>query len=71
MPPVSPHMHVQPGPMTTACGVMPDGTIVLRIEHATGSTMLPMDVEFAKGLINQLQQVTGGLVVPTLAPVPV
>lgn len=64
-PPFAPGMHVQPGPITSAAKRLPDGVIVLHFEHATGATTLVCPPDFVKGLINQLQEVTGGLVVPT------
>lgn len=66
---VTPGMLVQPGPLISSVHKMPDGTIVLRIEHSTGMSMFPMPEDFAKRLITQLQQATSGIVVvQTLTP---
>lgn len=66
----APAMHVQPSPISVKATRLPDGNVVLHLEHATGATILPMTQEFAKSLIAQLQQATGGLVVPPSTPSP-
>lgn len=65
-PPFTPMMHVQSGlPVTSACRSMNDGKHVnIHFEHTAGSTSLIVPIDFAKGLITQLQEVTGGIVVP-------
>jgi hypothetical protein len=66
-PQMKPAMHVQPGPMSSICRRLPDGNVVVHIEHTTGATILPMTQAFAKGLLAQLQEATGGIVVPPSA----
>lgn len=62
-PPFTPGMHIQSGPVTSACARMKDGSVAIHFEHATGSTDLRVPLDFAIGLIAQLQEVTGGIVV--------
>lgn len=63
--PFTPNMNVQPGPVLSACKKLPDGQhVLIHFEHTTGATSLVVDNDFAKGLIAQLQEVTGGIVVP-------
>lgn len=57
-------MHVQPGPVTSACARRPDGSVLIHLEHTTGSTEVRVDADWVKAFIAQLQEVTGGIVVP-------
>lgn len=63
-PPFGPGMHVRPGPITSKCKRLDADVVLIHFEHCTGSTSLPVPIDFAKGLIAQLQEVTGGLVIP-------
>lgn len=72
---LSPGIYVQPGEVgyVVQGQIMPDGQafVVIRFEHAAGSTVLPLPVEFAAGLGQALLDesdriaVTQGIVVPS------
>lgn len=63
--PFLPGMHVQQTPMTIQVrrALRPDGqtVIVVHAEHATGSTMLVLDVDYARTVGNLLVRESGGL----------
>lgn len=66
-----PLMNVQPGPVTSRCVNIDGRLVAIHFEHSTGSTQLIVPLDFAKGLIAQLQEVTGGIVVASGPVTPV
>lgn len=64
----TPGMHVKRLPVSSFCRKLPDGNVLIHFEHATGATTLDVPMDFAKGLMNQLQEVTGGIVTVTAGP---
>lgn len=69
--PVTPGMHVQPGPMSFKVMRPAPGIVVLHFEHTTGATTLLMDDAFAESVRDELSAALGQaggtptLVVPT------
>lgn len=68
---IAPAMHVTPGPTSVSVGHQ-DGVVVVHIEHATGSTILPIPAAMAEKVAHDLaghaRQATSGLVIPDLIP---
>ena len=73
---VAPGMHVTPGPLawTTERRILPgsDGdpvaVVVIRIEHATGSTVLPVIAEAARAFAGDIIRAADGLEIATRLP---